>query len=92
MQVLEVSNEDGKACAYLIQFLSNGSWNIKGDDAEKLILCKRWVSEIAVKMAKQLKPDIKASVPAPTDSSTSGFKVKGMGPLNSGMKRKVKKK
>lgn len=92
MNVNEVSNEDGRACAQLLKFLSHGKWELSGDDAEILSKTKQWVHGLAIKMANDIKSKSNpAPVPPPVSEST-GFKIKGMGPLAGSNTKKLKNK
>lgn len=78
MDVSKVSLEDGRACAQLIKFLNVGRWELSGSDAEVLSSTKRWVQELAMRMAEQLKAKTEAP---PTAVAPQGFRVKSIGSL-----------
>lgn len=92
MQVSQVTNDDGRACAQLIRFLNAARWDLTGGDAEELIKCKRWIQDIAGKMAGQLKGSEPAPTPAaPTPATDQTMRIKAMGPLGSSPQKKRKK-
>lgn len=83
MQVTNVSNDDGRACAHLITFLKAGRWELTGDQPDQLVIAKRWLSELATQMATDMKAR-QSGTATPEVSSASGsqdFKIKAMGPL-----------
>lgn len=82
MKVSDVSREDGEVCANLINFLNAAKWDISGKDIDALMQVKKWVHDVAVLMATDLKP--KTSETPSQDS----FKLKAMGPLGSMKKAK----
>lgn len=98
MQVSNVTNDDGRMMAQLINFLSKGRWDLTGADAEALVGVKRWASAVAGSMATQLAPAkatptaTSAATPAPASTDSPGFKIKAMGSLNAPLTRKRKKK
>lgn len=80
MQLSNVSMEDGKYCATLVNILTKGRWDLSGSDAEELMKVRRWVHDLAMQMAQQLKsssPPPAAGSPAPIQ----GMKIKSAGPL-----------
>ncbi len=91
MRVTEVSQEDGKACAQLMAFLKAGSWQLKGSDVDELMRVRKWVSDLALEMAKQLRAAPKPAETAPA-SSDGGFRVTKMGPLPGAGKSRGKKR
>lgn len=98
MEVSKVTNDDGRAMAQLINFLTKGRWDLTGADAEALVGVKRWAASVAGAMAAQLSPAQKAAAaPAPGAASVEpaapgGFKVKQMGSLDAPRKRSNRKK
>lgn len=89
LDVSKVSNDDGKACAQLMNFLKLGKWELSGSDADVLYRTKAWVMELARKMAADLKSQPPISGPAPSPASSSnGFKVKAMGPIGKPPRKK----
>lgn len=85
MQVQNVSLEDGRNCAVLIQLLSRGRWDLSGAEAQQLVNVKQWVAGLAGEMAKHL-----TTKPTSTPPS-GGMKIKSVGSLG-GSTKKVKKK
>lgn len=55
MKVEQVTIEDGKMCAQLINLLKNGRWDLSGSDAEALVETKKWLQGVAAQLAQQLK-------------------------------------
>lgn len=90
MQVSEVSNEDAMQLACVIKALGVATFpSVSGKDIDAVYLAKRWLFELAQKVASGLPK--KVPVPsAPPASSTQGMKVKAMGPIGSSPKRKKK--
>lgn len=89
MRLIEVTEQDGRFCAQLLNILKEGRWDLSGADAEAFVSTKKWVQSIAMQMAEQLKSK---SVNA-NSSSTSGFKVQQIGslpitPIKAGSKKK----
>lgn len=78
MKVTEVSNDDGRMMAQLINFLGKGRWDLSGADAEQLVGVKRWCAAVAGDMARDLSPE---KTPAAPESPSGGFRVKAVGPL-----------
>lgn len=86
MKITDISNDDGKACAFVLHFLKSGKWELSGEGADQLVLAKRWVASVAQQMASQLKaPAAPVQEPAPAPA----MKVKAMGPI-AGSKKKSK--
>lgn len=98
MQVTNVTNDDGRKMANLINFLKAGRWDLSGNDADALVAVKQWVQSVAMDMASKLTP-VKAASPTPEEQPTSvpqeapaGFKIKAMGPIGSTPAKTRKKK
>lgn len=65
MKIQEVSKEDGLNCAYLIEFMAKGRWDLSGQEAEKLVLVKKWLMLLGQEMGKQLKSNTSTVIPQP---------------------------
>lgn len=78
MKLSEVSMDDGRACAHLLNALKVGRFDMTGGDVEAFISAKRWLQALAGDMATQLKA---VPQPASASSTSPGFKVKSAGPL-----------
>lgn len=89
MQVSNVSEADGRACAQLLNFLKAGRWDLTGMDAEKLIDTKRWVAQMAQQMAEQLRAGKPATSGTPEQNQT--MRVKAIGPIANSSKSKKKR-
>lgn len=90
MDISQVSNEDGRACAQLLTFLKSARWELTGSDVDELVKAKRWLGELAGKMAANLK-----GVPVPTpppEASVPAMKIKAMGPIAGSAPMKSRKK
>jgi hypothetical protein len=81
MKLSEVSVEDGKKCAQLINLLKAGRWELSGPDIAAHSETVRWVHALAGSMAEQLKGS----------SSASTMKVKSVGSLPVASKKKSKR-
>lgn len=80
MNISNVTHDDGRRCAALIQFLRTGKWDMSGQDAEELVRVKQWVHALAMEMANQIKSaDSSKKATAPVESMT--MKIKAMGSL-----------
>lgn len=94
MKVTDVTNDDGRMMAQLINFLGKAQWpSFSSRDAEVLVEVKRWAAGVAGSMATSLSRAGAAPSSAPfidPEGSTS-FKIKAMGSLDS-PKRSRKKK
>lgn len=92
MKVSEVTNDDGRMMAQLINFLGKGRWDLTGSDAEILVGVKRWAASVAGSMAAQLSPAKVNPAPLPAEPApASGFKVKQMGSLDVSKRGRRKK-
>lgn len=89
MQLQNVSLEDGRNCAILIQLLSRGRWDLSGAEAQQLVNTKQWVAALAGEMAKHL-TDKAPAAPKPNDSQV--MKITKMGPIGGSTKKLSKKK
>lgn len=89
MDLRNVSMNDGKACAYLLNLLKSGRWDFSGAEAAIHVDVVKWVFLLANKMAEQLKESEKPKSEAPAD-----FSIKSMGqlPVTPPPKRRGKKK
>lgn len=85
MKLTDVTPDDGRNCAHLINFLKAGRWELSGEDAGRLVQVKSWIASMAGQMAENLKS------PAPTSNPTEGFKITKMGPLSSSSKKGKRK-
>lgn len=85
MQVSQVTNDDGIRCANLINFLKKARWDLSGNDVDELVAVKRWVSDMATKMAAEL-----GNKPKP-EATPTPMKIKAMGPIGSSKPTKKKK-
>lgn len=93
MQVTNVTNDDGRRMANLINFLKAGRWDLTGADAEALVAVKQWIQILAGDMAASLsKAGAAPSAAKVSDSPApaAGFKVKAMGSLDAPKGRKKK--
>lgn len=100
MQVTNVTNDDGRRMANLINFLKAGRWDLTGSDAEALVSVKQWVQALAGDMATALSragaapstnsPKAQPVSPPPTEAT--GFKIKAMGSMDSPAPTRRKKK
>lgn len=87
MNISNVTIQDGKLCAILINALNAARFaDVSGKDVEAIVAAKKWLADVAIQMASELKkkPD-SPSVPAIT-----GFKVKSMGKLPASNSKKKK--
>lgn len=84
MKVSEVTNDDGRFCAQLLNLLAHGQWKLSGPDISAHSATVKWVHDLARLLAEQLKS--KAPSPVPASDQGGGFKVKSMGPLPSPMR------
>jgi len=90
MKLTDVSLDDGRRCAHLINLLKTGRWDLTGAEIDELVRVKQWVMLLAGAMAEQLKSkDAPPAPPAPAPAASS-FKVKAMGPLGSAKPKKKK--
>lgn len=81
MDLSNVTLDDGRRLAALVQLLKAGRWDLSGAEAEELVRVKLWVQELATKMVPALKSP---PTPAPSQEAApagGGFKVKSMGQL-----------
>lgn len=93
MKVSNVTNEDGKLCAQLLNLVKTGRWDLSGSEAEALVATKRWLQSVAVQMAEQLRtPSVSSpsvSIPAITQAPAPELmKIKSMGKLPVTKKKK----
>lgn len=78
MDISKVTEEDGRMCAVLLKALGVARFDgVTGRDLEAFVATKRWVGELAKKMAENLKPGVTVQKPPPSE----GFKVKSLGPI-----------
>lgn len=91
MEISKITNHDGLACANLIKFLTKGRWDLSGEEAEVLMMTKKWVHDLALQMAAQLKSSKSPTSVTSTSPSSGGFKVKAMGPILGGSSNTRKK-
>lgn len=91
MEVSKVTLDDGRACASLIKFLTHGRWELSGAEAETLMRSKKWVHDLAMKMAGQLQAS-ESSKQSPQSVPQTGFKVKAMGPIATSNSKKKNRK
>lgn len=93
--VSNVTVEDGKLCAQLLNLVKTGRWDLSGSEAEALVSTKRWLQSVAVQMAEQLRTP-EASKPVAASTPPEVMKIKSMGSLpasnQSGKSTKMKKK
>jgi hypothetical protein len=75
MRLQQVTNEDGRMCAQLLNLISKGRWDLSGADAEALVATRRWVQTLASQMAAQLKSPPQSAEPAP---AAGGMRIKKM--------------
>lgn len=78
MQVTNVSVEDGKQCAAVINALNIAKFSdLSGKDIDTLVAAKRWLISVATEMATQLKnkSEVPKSAPAP---AAPAMKVKAI--------------
>lgn len=76
MDISKLTSDDAIRCANLAKLLANGRWDLTGSNAEELVRVKKWVHDLAMQMAAQLKPQ------APTaKQEPQTMKVKAMGAL-----------
>lgn len=99
MKILDVSLEDGRKCAALINALKLAQFEkLTMEDMESLMAARRWLMELALDMAKELKGKKEGTaVSSPkteTTASTTGappspaIRVKKMVPGASGKRGK----
>lgn len=103
LKVVDVSNEDGIHLACLIKAIGVATFpSISGKDIDAVYSAKRWLFDLAGKVAAGLptasskassgsaalpaSPQKASAVP----SSTQGMKIKAMGPIGSPSKKKRK--
>lgn len=79
MDLQNVSNDDGRACARLLILMNSGTWTMTGAESNDFQQAKRWLHDLSLKMAKALSPP-KPDAPAPA-TTDAGFRVIGAGPL-----------
>lgn len=87
MQISEVRNDDGRACANLIQLLKQGRWDLSGAEAEQLVNVKKWVHGLALQMAEKLKADVQPTVAQSAPVPTQGIRIKSRGTIGSKKKK-----
>lgn len=85
MKLSEVTNEDGKMCAQLINLIKSGRWDLSGSDAEALVKTKQWLQSVALQMASQLKSSQEAPV---IKQPEAPIKIKSSGKLPASKKKK----
>lgn len=77
MEISKVSNDDGRMCAFLIEFMQKGRWELTSADADKLSVTKRWLVQLAQQMGAQLKKSAEESAsPTAAPIATSSRKKK----------------
>lgn len=76
MRVTEVTNDDGRMCAQLLNLIKSGRWDLSGSEAEALVATKRWLQQLAGLMAEQLKPSAK---PIAAPAAEAPMRIKSMG-------------
>ncbi len=96
MKITEVTIQDGSHCAAVINALNIAKFDgLTGKDLEVLVDAKKWLRQVALQMATELKSAHKsAQSPAPVQPAPA-MKIKAMGPITSGGsigKSKTKKK
>lgn len=79
MKLSDVTRDDGIRCANLFNLLKNGRFTLSDADTEEYTRVKKWLHDLMLEMARQLKTEAKA--PAPAAAPEGGFKVKAMGRL-----------
>lgn len=88
MQVSNVTTDDGKKCAQLINLLRTGKWELSGPDIMAHSETVRWVVQLAQSMGEQMK---KNSPPSEVQQPVAQpMRVKAMGSIGSSMKKKRK--
>jgi len=88
MQVSQVSNQDGRMCAQLINLLNRGKWELSGPDIHAHAETVRWVQHVAGLMAADLKGKSAEEKAAP--AATTPMKIKKMGSLPGSSAKKSK--
>lgn len=97
MNLTNVTMDDGKKCAQLLNLLHAGKWDLSGADIAAHSDTVRWLHGLANQMAEQLKlskatPTTPAvTVDSLTAPTTQAFRIKQMGPIGSGKISKKKK-
>lgn len=79
MQVSEVTSQDGRMCAQLLNLLKAGKWELSGPDISAHAHTVLWVQQIAQKMAEQLQVTTKTT--AMEKPTANQMRIKKMGPL-----------
>lgn len=82
MRITDVTTDDGKKCATLINLIKQGRWDLSGADAEMLVDVRKWIQSLAVQMAEQLR----------SKQSPQEMRVTSMGTLPVSGTKKSKKK
>lgn len=57
MKLSEVTNQDGKMCAQLINLLRGGRWELSGSDIQAYQDTCKWAAGLAALMAAELRQD-----------------------------------
>ena len=70
MKLQQVTNEDGRMCAQLLNLLKSGRWDLSGADAEAFVATRKWVQALAGELATNLKSAASSSGPAKAKSPT----------------------
>lgn len=78
MKVSEVSSQDGRMCAQLLNLLKAGKWELSGPDIAAHAATLQWVQRLAQDMGSQLNPP----------KATEGIKIKSSGPISGSTKKK----
>lgn len=92
MKINEVSLEDGKQCAHLINSMKLVT-GLSASDAEAFVAAKRWLHALAGQMAEQLKDHPEVSKPKETQAaSAGGIKIKSAGTLSKEQIKSIRSK
>lgn len=102
MKILDVSLDDGRKCAALINALKIAKFeSLAVQDMESLVEARKWLIELATAMAHDLKNRKKEGTADPTPNTGSHgsapvvespqIRVKNMGPMGSAPKSRKKK-
>lgn len=86
MKISDVSMNDGKMCAQLLNLLKMGRWELSGPDIAAHSATVQWVHYLASQMASELKPTATADKSA--SKTDGGLKIKAMGPIGSQPRKK----
>lgn len=90
MQLSNVSLEDGRKCAQLLNILKSGRWDLDGKNIEVYTDTLKWVQSLAIDMAGHLKQI--PTTPVPISSTSPTMRIKSAGSLDGSKSKKLGKK